>query len=331
MNGAAAHTARRKSGWLLLLARWAAALGILAVLVHFLPVAQLRLAFSTIPPQRFVSLLAFYVLTLCVGVLKWHVVINAADSCLPFNVSVQCYAGGLFGTLFLPSILGGDVVRLGVGISRSPRPAAVVTGNVVDRFLDAFAQLTLLLFGLVFLPGSLPSAFDGAPRRLLFLAIIFGAAVLIIVAALRRFLPGRSFRFRRRLAQIRSAQRAVSRRPYRILFSFLLALSVQTAFLSVTMLLGFSCGLHLPFHLWLFAWPLSKFAAMLPLTQGGVGVRETALLALLVPFGAPAAQVLATGIASEGIIIAAGLLAGLAALLSRRVESRRKLPATSGV
>jgi len=329
MNGAAALTPRAKSSWPLLLVRWAAALLILAVLVHFLPIAQLRLALSAIPAKLFATLLATYLLALCVGILKWHLVTNAADSHLPLSVSVQCYAGGLFGALFLPSILGGDVVRLGVGVSHSPRPVAVVTGNFVDRLLDAFAQFTLLLLGLVFLPGSLPGVLHGTARRLLLFAIIFIVVALIAIAALRRLLPSRSFRFRRRLAQLRLAQKAISRRPYRIFFGFLLGVSVQSTFLLVTVLLGVSCGLHLPFHVWLFAWPLSKFAAMLPLTQGGIGVRETALLALLAPFGAPAAQVVATGIASEGIIIAGGLLSGLVAFLVRRIESRRKLLAAA--
>jgi uncharacterized membrane protein YbhN (UPF0104 family) len=111
---------------------------------------------------------------------------------------------------------------------------------------------------------------------------------------------------------------AVSKHPYRILFCWLLGLTVQGTFLVVTMLLGISCGLHLPFRAWLFAWPLSKIAGILPITQGGIGVRETAMVALLVPFGAPAARVLATGIAAEGIIIAGGLIAGLTAFVLRR-------------
>jgi uncharacterized protein (TIRG00374 family) len=328
MNGATAIAARPKSGWLLLLARWVAALLILLVLVYFLPVAQLRLALSAIPPKLFAALLAVYLFALLVGIFKWHIVLNAANSSLPFSVSAQCYVGGIFGALFLPSILGGDVVRLGVGISHSPRPAAVVTGNFVDRLLDALAQLTLVLFGLVFLPGSLPSALHSTTRRLLLVVVILPALVLAALAILRRRLPGRSIRFRRRLVQLRWAQKAVSQRPYRIFLAFLLGLLVQTTFLTVTMLLGMSCGLRLPFHVWLFAWPLSKFAAILPLTQGGIGVRETALLGLLAPFGAPAAQVVATGIASEGIIIAGGLISGLTAFLLRRTESQRK-PSTA--
>jgi len=66
---------------------------------------------------------------------------------------------------------------------------------------------------------------------------------------------------------------------------------------------------------WLVAWPLAKIAAVVPLTQGGIGVREAALVVLLAPFGAPAPLVLATGIVFEGVIIAAAMLAGWTAVL----------------
>jgi len=79
----------------------------------------------------------------------------------------------------------------------------------------------------------------------------------------------------------------------------------------------------LPLRLWLFAWPLAKLAALLPLTQGGIGVREAALVALLTPFGAAGHLVLAAGLVWEGVIVAGGLLSGGAAFLLRRAASSR--------
>jgi glycosyltransferase 2 family protein len=45
----------------------------------------------------------------------------------------------------------------------------------------------------------------------------------------------------------------------------------------------------------LFAWPLAKIAAVVPITQGGIGVREAALVVLLAPFGAPLRRSLPRG------------------------------------
>src|SRR5713101_7654926 len=131
-----AHQPQRKSRARLITAlRWAAALAVFAILFHFLPVAQLRRALASVPPIRFAIILIIYLCAHAMGILKWRMVVNAAGSQLDFTTSAQCYLGGLFGTLFLPSIIGGDVIRMAVGLRRSPRPAAVLAGSVVDRFL----------------------------------------------------------------------------------------------------------------------------------------------------------------------------------------------------
>ena len=310
--------------WLLLFARWTAAVLILALLVHLLPLAPLRAALARVPWTRFAAVLLFYLVALCGGTLKWHIVVTAAGARLPFAGSAQCYTSGLFGDLFLPSVIGGDVARLAVGIVQSPNPAAVVTGNVADRFLDLAAQLTLVCLGVLLLPGSLPVSLR-TPGRYVLLAVGLGVAVLLLLLWVLRqpLLGGRSFRTRRRIAQVRHAIRMISRRPQKLVLGWLLGISVQGTYVLLTALLAVACGLNLPLRVWLFAWPLAKIAAVVPLTQGGIGVREVALVALLAPFGAPAALVLATGIVWEGVIIAGAMLAGFTALLLGWASRRR--------
>jgi uncharacterized protein (TIRG00374 family) len=305
--------------------RWAAALVVLGVLLHFLPVAPLRAAIARVPVSIFFAVLLGYLLAHCIGVLKWRMVVNAAGAELDFLTSAQCYAGGLFGTLFLPSIVGGDVVRLAVGLRRSPRPAGVLTGNLVDRCLDVAAQAGLLLLGL-----SLAPELELVPEQLedkLESAFALVAAALIVVLAVmfrlrKKIFGGRSVRFRRRLARLRHALRSVKKRPRVLVLGWLLGTGIQTSFLLLTVLVAEYCGLKLPLGVWLFAWPLAKLAAVLPLTQGGIGVREAALVALLAPFGAPGPLVLAVGLVWEAVVIAAGLIAGVVALALRRRGER---------
>jgi uncharacterized membrane protein YbhN (UPF0104 family) len=308
-------------GWIFLVARWVAAILILGILFYLLPAAPLRAALSRVPLTRFLAVLLIYLVALTGGITKWHTVVNSAGAQLNFAASARCYTSGLFGALFLPSIIGGDVARLAVGISLSPRPAAVITGNVADRFLDVAAQLTLVSLGLMLLPGSLPEALQAPAKRVLFAGALAAGILFGLVAGLRRpLLRGRSIRIRRRLGQLRHAMRAVSRRPWRLVLGWLLGTSVQGTYVLLTALLGIACGLALPLRVWLFAWPLAKIAAVIPITQGGIGIREAALVVLLAPFGAPASQVLATGIVWEGVIITGGLLAGLTAFLLRSAQ-----------
>jgi len=316
----AAHKLQSRSrAWLLVIFRWLAALAVLGLLFHLLPVAPLGAALAHVPPIRFAIVLIFYLCAHATGIFKWRMMVNSAGAQLDSRTSAQCYLGGLFGTLFLPSIIGGDVVRLAVGLRRSPQPAAVLAGNVADRFLDVAAQATLVLLGLVLLPGSLPTEFSSLARKALLIGSAVCVLVLMLTIALRKpLLAGRSLRFRRRLARFRHAFRSVRQRPHVVVLAWTLGVLIQGIFILLNALLAISCGLFLPFRVWLFAWPLAKLAALLPLTQGGMGIREAVLVALLLPFGAASSLTLASGLIWEAVIIAGGLISGLVAFVLRR-------------
>lgn len=323
---AGAQSQRTRSSLVAL--RWLAALLILALLLYFLPWKPLRAAIARVPVHGFVLVLLGYLLAHSLGVLKWRMVVNTAGAQLDMPTSAQCYLGGLFGTLFLPSIVGGDVVRLAVGLQRSPRPAAVLAGNIVDRMIDVAAQAGLAALGLALLPRIelLPPELQHRVANGLAILLALGVVLALSIFALRKSLiGGRSIRFRRRLARLRHAFRMVSKRPRVLVLGWLLGTGIQTAFLLLTAQIAALCGLNLPIAAWLFAWPLAKLAAVLPITQGGIGVREAALVALLAPFGAPASLVLAAGLVWEGIIITGGLVAGGGAFLLQRSQVRTAL------
>lgn len=220
------------------------------------------------------------------------------------------------------------MVRLAVGLRRSPRPAAVLTGNLLDRFLDVTAQAGLVLLGLLLVPelDLVPDDLEDTLRKV-FLRVALGLLALlgVMFRMRKRVLGGRSVRFRRRLARLRHALRTMSKRPHVLALGWLLGTCIQLIFLMLTARLAVYCGLTLQLRAWLFAWPLAKLAAVLPLTQGGIGVREAALVALLSPFGAPGHLVLAAGLVWEGVVIAGGLIAGAAALVLRRRVARASI------
>jgi uncharacterized protein (TIRG00374 family) len=308
------HSENRNRGRFLIALRWLAAAAVIGVLLHFLPLHLLAEAIRRVPATTFLEILLGYLCAHAVGIAKWRMVVNAAGAQLDLRTSARCYTGGLFATLFLPSIIGGDVVRLAVGLRRSPNPAAVLAGNVADRFMDVAAQGGLVFVGILLLPGSLPASLQGqAQRALIYLGAGFAALIVSGLLLYRPLLKGRSVRFRRRLARLRHALRMVSGAPHILLMAWLLGTAIQTTFLVLTAKLAESCGLALPLRDWFFAWPLAKLAAVLPLTQGGIGVREAALVGLLSPFGAAPHLVLAAGLVWEAVVITGGLVAGLGA------------------
>src|SRR5207237_9812126 len=94
--------------------------------------------------------------------------------------------------------------RLAVVSRRRLTPAAVLAGNIADRFLDVSAQAGLVALGLILLPGSLPAVLRGKALGYLLLlaalAAIFGLAAYYIY---RVAITRGSWSVRRRLARLR--------------------------------------------------------------------------------------------------------------------------------
>ncbi len=286
---------------------------ILALLFHFLPLRQVWATLSLLSTKLWLAVLAGYLLAHTVGVSKWRLTVNLAGAGLSFPQSARCYFAGLFSTLFLPSIVGGDVVRAGLAMRLGRSKSAVLLGSLFDRMLDVAALVILTAIGALLVPGALsPSS-----RRIFWsVGVAVGCVVLILVIVVA-LLPARRFSFwvRRRLVRVRNAWRSMSRQPQYVILALSLGVFVQGTFIFLTARVAAACNLHLPLRAWLFAWPLAKLSALLPVSQGGIGVREAALAGLLAPFGAPPVVIVAVGLAWEVFVISGGVLAGLASFL----------------
>jgi len=300
--------------------RLAIGVAILALLLTLLPRERIWAAIRSISPALWCLVVAGYLAGHCLGVMKYRMMVNLGGAELSYPQAAQCYFGGLFGTLFLPSIVGGDVVRVGVGLRLARHRAGFLLGSLIDRLMDVLALALTAAAGALLLPGQL----EPRSRRIFLLAV--GAVMLGVaaLAAMLALLPARRFpfRIRRKLARLRDAGRSLRRRPHVVLVSLCGGVAVQSSFVLLTAVLAQACGLHLRLRVWFLAWPLAKLAALIPLSQGGLGVREAALAALLVPFGAPAALTVAVGLLWQTVIYAGGLIAGLLGLVARRLSYR---------
>jgi uncharacterized membrane protein YbhN (UPF0104 family) len=303
----AMSTPRRKRAWLGGLLRVAGSVAILLLIFWFVPFGEAWQALRRLPALVWLGVLTAYFVTHLIGVNKYRLVLNSAGSELNFARAARCYFAGLFGMLFLPSVIGGDLLKAGLALRLARSKAGVLLGSVLDRGIDVAALLTLAAAGLLLAPSA-----RGSSGRHLFLVAIGVVVAGVVALAIFAVLPVRrlSWRMKRRLVRLRRAARSTARHPLRVAGAYGLALVIQLAFVVLTAVIAGACGLHLPFLAWLFAWPLAKMSAMVPVSQGGIGVREAALAALLVPFGANAGVIVGVGLAWETVVITAALLSG---------------------
>jgi uncharacterized membrane protein YbhN (UPF0104 family) len=291
---------------------------VLYLLFRLLPGRQVWRTLGLLPARLWVMVLAGYLAAHCIGVGKWRLMVNVAGAGLNVKQAARCYFAGLFGSLFLPSLIGGDLVRAGLALRLGKSKAGVLLGSFLDRIIDFMALTLLAALGSLLVPGAL----DARGRKIF---LLLGAGALIVAAAIGsviKLLPvGRfSFRIRRQFVRVRRAGQSMAKQPGAMLRALSLAMVAQVVFIALNALLAKACGLDLQFRVWLFAWPLAKLSAAVPITQGGIGVREAALAALLLPFGAPAVLTVAAGLAWEAIVVSGALVAGTMSLLIGRVS-----------
>jgi uncharacterized membrane protein YbhN (UPF0104 family) len=107
-----------------------------------------------------------------------------------------------------------------------------------------------------------------------------------------------------------------------------LSLVVQSAFVMTNVWLAREVGVQTALAPWFVAWPLSKLIAVLPISLGGIGVREAALVTLLAPYGAPREAVLASGILWQAVLIVTGLAGLIVTQIAGRATPAAATPST---
>jgi glycosyltransferase 2 family protein len=283
-------------------------------LFRLLPGHQVWKALGLLPARLWILALAGYLAAHVIGAMKYRLVLNLGGAGIPGRQAARCYFAGLFGSLFLPSLIGGDILRMAMALRVSRSKAGVVLGSLVDRITDFSSLALLAAVGATLVPGAL----DDRSRKIFFVIAGAGSVGMAVAAVIAALFPARRFslRVRRRLVRLRRAWRSILTRPGAMVRALSMSVIVQITFIFLNVLLAEACGLHLPFRVWIFAWPLAKLSAAVPITQAGIGVREAALAALLLPFGVPAVLAVASGLAWDAVVVGGAIVGGVFALVT---------------
>jgi len=296
--------------------RLAGSVVILSVLFWLLPFDELTEALGRIPGWVWAIAVPTYLSLHLIGITKWRMLINAAGGGFRFVDAVRCYYYGLFGNTFLPSLIGGDAVRAGLALRLASNKSGVVFGSVLDRMLDVIGLATIAGLGALVIPGALDPQ-----NRMIFWVLcgMFAVGGLAGLGAIVLLPAGRlPFKVRRILVKLRTSLRALTRQPATVVAALLMGIALQSSLVLFNAWLGRACGIDIPVHAWFFAWPMAKISALVPITQGGIGVREAALAALLAPFGVAPVLAVAAGLVFQAVIITGGLVGGLISTLLGR-------------
>lgn len=289
---------------------------LLVLLFLILPWEGVRDALGRLSARIWLGVLAGFVVGHLLGVAKWRLFVNAARGGLRMRDAITCYSAGLFANLCLPTIVGGDVLRVAMAGKLTHRPEAALSGGIMDRLTDMLALTILVAIGGTFARREL----DGWLGQALTVALVVGLGMVAMAfpLLLRRPLANWPRRLRRPLGRGLVGVRSLVRRPTLALTGLLFSLTIQSGFVLLNVWLGRSVGIEVGYATWFLVWPLAKIAALVPISLGGIAVREGSLAALLLPFGVSAATSVVCSLLWQTVMIAGGLLGGLVWLILGR-------------
>lgn len=247
--------------------------------------------------------------------MKWRYTVHSFGSTLTTSDALRAHGIGLAGNFLLPSIVGGDLLRTGMVLGRTRRAEGLVLGSLTDRVLDVAA------LGVLFVVGAWLRRDERAEIALLaIIGAFLGCILAIKAAAAMPWTRGLPVRFRRHGSRLRVAVRRVD--VARLAWGLGFSIVLQGALLLVNMRMASVMGLPDDASAWLIAWSGAKIAAMLPISFGGLGVREAAWAALAEPLGFAKAPAVAQSLAWQSVLMAGGVLGGAASVLIGFVKRR---------
>ena len=221
--------------------------------------------------------------------LRWHLMLRAASIETVFWESGLSLIGGMGLALITPARLG-ELVR--AAYLRDPQKLRIGGLVMIDKAFDVIVLAALSGAGAWHLLGPLPGA------ALLAVAVAGLAAIYAPEQVSRslHFVAGRT-RFERNLRDIIGAAESLSFRATTIFLALTVAsFAVVMLQFAVILLSWRSWSLDII----LLTFPLVILTNILPITIGGLGVREGAAAVLLAHYGVPSADAALTALISSG-------------------------------
>ena len=280
--------------------------------------------------------LALYLSVLLISTWRWRVFLDAQHVRVPFRTLTNSYLVATFANNFLPSNIGGDVIRI--------RDTARAAGSKTLATAIVLADRGVGILGLAFVAacGSTLAARRSTalgplgPSLLwtgLFVALALGVFVLAWphrFGAMAR--PLRVFHadwVDQRIALITGALRRFRQSPGAMLAGLLSSIVVQATLVAFYAAVAVAIHLTVPIQHLAILIPVASIVQMVPLSVNGLGVREATFGVYLSSIGVPLESAIALSFLGAALVMLFSM-SGAAAYIARR-QAISAEPASDGM
>lgn len=267
-------------------------------------------------PTWIVLALLAYSAQLMIGVWRWNRLLRAQHIDVDPRTLTESIWVSMFFNNFLPSNIGGDVVRIADTAPAAGSKTLATTVVLVDRALGLTALLLVAAVGTVaawatgtYVPGA----------RWVWLATAAGVSVAILVIAMPDFVghmlaPVRALNrpwVTERALRLEEAILRFGKAPSALAGAFGAAIVVQITIVAFYLLTAKGLSVPIPTLLGAVLIPVSLAVQMAPISINGFGVREAVFALFFRRFGLPTDAAVALSLVSTGMVMGLSLVGGL--------------------
>lgn len=263
---------------------------------------------------------AAYAVFVALSAWRWQILLDFKGFAMPFGRTMRIYLVSIFFNNFLPTTVGGDMVR--VLYTMKDRRADSLAAVLVDRILGFVGLFILALFAVVYLmivkreTEFLPFIVIGLAVVSIITYVFFSKSAYRALAPLVRRL--RIFNAGERLARVHQAGNDFSNAWGTIIACVILSILIQVALAAAPYIvmrgMGHTAISLLPFLIYV---PIINVISMIPVSLNGLGVRENSYVLLFARAGLSSELSLAVSLLSFFVFFALSLIGGLIFVLDR--------------
>jgi len=248
--------------------------------------------------------------TICT--LRWVLIARPAKRVPGFRTSFLAYVEGMFVNQALPSVVGGDALRVVRWSEHGVSVADAITTVLLDRIFGVFGAAALALVAVALLWNAPYARYWLTLGALASVGVLGGCVVVFTLAGWQRLRE--VFRFSGRAARVAAEifRFRLPRKDFSICIAYSLAVHVLSGV--GALILGRSLGIQVAAPILITVTALIVLVSMIPISLAGWGVREAGFLAVLLPLGVTAEKAVLLGVlfGLQGLL--AALMGGVSML-----------------
>ena len=262
------------------------------------------------------------------GFLRWKMLLKAVGISIPLKKLISSFSGGIFFSIFLPSTIGGDLVRAADLVEHTKKAKEVIATVFLDR-LSGYMGLVFVILPALLLGRDL--VLDKVVFTSVSVIVILLVVVLLVLfnntiySKITKWLSSpRSGKIKETIKNLHQEIHIFRNRKRMIVLNLTTSFIIQLIAPVSVYFIGLSLGIKVNFIYFIIFLPIIGAITLLPIAIGGLGLREGLFVVYFAKAGVVKQLALTMSLLSFSFVVFYAAIGGLIYVLT--VHRRRLQP-----